>query len=59
MKTITFSHSHLVQLRVAMENRISELEKILATISPNDPDCMRYRDCLDVARQALVLLESA
>jgi hypothetical protein len=60
MKTITFTNDQVFAVRDGLRQRIKESESLLADcIELNLPDHMLMfcRDRLDVARQALALVE--
>ena len=55
IRTITFATDHLIEIELALEDRIEKLQKIIDG-AVDGVDCMSLRDSLDVTRQALELV---
>jgi hypothetical protein len=55
VRTVTLTTDHLMQIELGLEEQIRELERLIE----RDPDDMAWRDQLDVARQALQIVQEA
>lgn len=53
VKTVTFASEHLIVIEIALDSHIVLLEECVKAA----PDSMAQRDALDVARQALELVQ--
>jgi hypothetical protein len=53
IRRVTFAIDHLIAIEMALEDRIVVLQQRVAAA----PDCMVQRDALDVAHQALELVQ--
>jgi hypothetical protein len=55
VRTLTLTTDHLMQIELGLEEQIRDLERLIE----RDPDDMAWRDQLDVARQALRIVQEA
>jgi hypothetical protein len=57
MKTVTLSHDQWVRVCVALRSDIKLMENALLNAERYGGEVMYWRDQLDIARQALALVE--